>query len=131
VSATRDAWDAYGRITGGSSIARDIEHRKEIEAARRERDVLRSVAGLAAAAGHEINNPLAVVMGQAQLLARQANGGERRRIDEMLEAVWRIRGIVDRMKHINKIVLLDGSENLPVMLDLMKSSPPPDVDGRS
>jgi len=128
VSATRDA---YGRITGGSSIARDIEHRKEIEAARRERDVLRSVAGPAAAAGHEINNPLAVVMGQAQLLARQANGGERRRIDEMLEAVWRIRGIVDRMKHINKIVLLDGSENLPVMLDLMKSSPPPDVDGRS
>jgi len=93
--------------------------------------VLRSVAGLAAAAGHEINNPLAVVMGQAQLLARQANGGERRRIDEILEAVWRIRGIVDRMKHINKIVLLDGSENLPVMLDLMKSSPPPDVDGRS
>lgn len=90
-----------------SSIARDITHRKEAETARRERDVLRSVAGLAAA-GHEINNLLAVVMGQAQLLARRVEGAERRRIDEMLDAVWRIRGIVDRMKHINKIVLLDG-----------------------
>ncbi len=69
-------------------------------------------------------------MGQAQLLARQVGGGERRRIDEMLDAVWRIRGIVDRMRHINKIVLLDGSGNLPVMLDIAKSSPTPDRDDR-
>lgn len=128
LSPTREA---SGRIAGASAIARDITHRKEAETARRERDVLRSVAGLAAAAGHEINNPLAVVMGQAQLLARQVGGGERRRIEEMLDAVWRIRGIVDRMKHINKIVLLDGSGSLPVMLDIAQSSPAPDRDDRS
>ena len=128
VSPTRDP---YGGIAGAASIARDIGHRREVEIARRERDVLRSVAGLAAAAGHEINNPLAVVMGQAQLLARQANGGERRRIDEMLEAVWRIRGIVDRMKHINKIVLLDGSEPTPAVLDRTESGAPPALDERA
>ena len=33
--------DAKGRIVGASSIARDIAHRKEAEAAVRERDVLR------------------------------------------------------------------------------------------
>jgi nitrogen-specific signal transduction histidine kinase len=125
VSPTRGP---YGRIAGASSIARDIGHRREMEVARRERDVLRSVAGLTAAVGHEINNPLAVVMGQAQLMARQVNGGERHRIDEMLDAVERIREILERMKHINKIVLLDGSESLP---DLTESSPPPALDERA
>jgi PAS domain S-box-containing protein len=128
VSPTRDP---YGRIAGASSIARDIGHRREMEVARRERDVLRSVAGLAAAVGHEINNPLAVVMGQAQLLARQVGGGERRRIDEMLDGVERIREILERMKNINKIVLLDGSETPPAMLDLTESSPPPTLDERA
>src|SRR6266513_749071 len=121
VSPTRDP---YGRITGAASIARDIGHRREVEIARRERDVLRSVAGLTAAVGHEINNPLAVVMGQAQLLARQVGDGERRRIDEMLDAVERIRETLERMKHINKIVILDGSETLPSISGLTESSPP-------
>src|SRR5438445_6594555 len=57
--------DPAGRVIGASSIARDITHRKEAEAAVRERDALRYVASLAAAAAHEINNPLAVVVGQA------------------------------------------------------------------
>src|SRR5207247_564289 len=60
--------DPAGRVIGASSIARDITHRKEAEAAVRERDALRYVASLAAAAAHEINNPLAVVVGQAELL---------------------------------------------------------------
>ena len=128
VSPTRDP---YGRITGAASIARDIGHRREVEIARRERDVLRSVAGLTAAVGHEINNPLAVVMGQAQLLARQVGDGERRRIDEMLDAVERIRETLERMKHINKIVILDGSETLPSMSALTEASPPRTLDERA
>ena len=71
VSPVRDASD---RIIGASSIARDITHRKQIEATRRERDTLRSVASLAAGAAHEINNPLAVVMGQVQLLTDEVVG---------------------------------------------------------
>ncbi len=122
---------SYGRIAGAASIARDIGHRREMEVAGRERDVLRSIAGLAAAVGHEINNPLAVVMGQAQLLARQVGGGERRRIDEMLDAVERIREILERMKHINKIVLLDGSEPMPAVLDRTESGAPPALDRRA
>ena len=60
--------DPAGRIIGASSIARESPIAREAEAAVRERDALRYVAGLAAAAAHEINNPLAVVVGQAQLL---------------------------------------------------------------
>ena len=40
--------DRAGRIVGASSIARDITERREVEAARREQDTIRSVASLAA-----------------------------------------------------------------------------------
>ncbi len=116
--------DARGKVIGASSIARDITHKREAEAARRERDLLRCVAALAAAAAHEINNPLLVIVGQAELLANEVDGPRRRRVDEILEAAWRVRENVERMRHVNRIVLLDGTENLPQMLDFVRSSPP-------
>ena len=106
VSPVRDASD---RIIGASSIARDITHRKQIEATRRERDTLRSVASLAAGAAHEINNPLAVVMGQVQLLTDEVVGPSRQRIAEILEAIDRIRAIVARMRHLTRVELMEGT----------------------
>src|SRR2546426_3612150 len=114
--------DAEGRIVGVSSIARDITHRKQIEAALREPDALRYVAGLAAAAAHEINNPLAVVVGQAQLLEETLAAAGRRRLEEILEAARRIQEIVDRLKRINRLELADTSQPVPEMLDIEKSS---------
>ena len=119
VSPVRDAQD---RIVGASSIARDITHRKQIETTRRERDTLRSVASLAAGAAHEINNPLAVVMGQVQLLTDEVVGPPRQRIAEILEAIDRIRAIVARMRHLTRVELMEGTPGLPPMLDLRRSS---------
>jgi len=119
VSPIRDARD---RVVGASSIARDITHRKQIEATRRERDTLRSVASLAAGAAHEINNPLAVVMGQVQLMTDEVVGSPRQRIAEILEAIDRIRAIVARMRHLTHVELAEGAPSLPPMLDLRKSS---------
>jgi len=116
--------DASGRIFGASSIARDITAQKEIEAANRERDALRSVASLAAAAAHEINNPLAVVVGQAQLLDDAVDPSGRRRIAEILEAAQRIEAIIARMKRITRIELMQRSVDLPETLDIRKSSEP-------
>jgi PAS domain S-box-containing protein len=121
VSPVRDARD---RIVGASSIARDITHRKRIEAAMRERDTLRSVASLAAGAAHEINNPLAVVVGQVQLLTDEVVGPARQRIPEILEATDRIRAIVARMRHVTRLELLEETPGLPAMLDLRRSSEP-------
>jgi PAS domain S-box-containing protein len=120
--------DERGQVIAISSIARDIGHRKEIEAARHERDILRSVASLAATTAHEINNPLSVVVGQADLLSEQVSAEERHRIDDVLAAAVRIQGIVQRMQHINKIVLLKGVEGIPAMLDLLNSSRSPPQD---
>ena len=110
-----------GRITDASSIARDITPRQHAEGAVRERDALPYVASLAAAAAHEINNPLAVIVGQAQLLAATLDATGRRRIEEILEAARRIQGVVDRLKHINRLELVDAPQPVPAMLDLQKS----------
>ena len=116
--------DASRRIVGASSIARDITRRKEIEATARERDILRSVASLAAGAAHEINNPLAVVIGQAQLLIDDSAATRRRRLEEILEAGERIHAIVARMKHLTRIEIMEKAASLPEMLDIMRSSEP-------
>jgi PAS domain S-box-containing protein len=121
VSPTRDA---EGRVVGASSIARDITHHKEAEAAIRERDTLRYVASLAAAAAHEINNPLAVIMGYAQLLADKVDAQGRGQIDEILKALSRIQEIVIRMKRVTRIELTEAVPYLPEMLDLSRSSEP-------
>jgi PAS domain S-box-containing protein len=116
--------DAEGTIVGASSIARDITHRKEAEAAIPEGDTLRYVAGLAAAAAHEINNPLAVIMGYAQLLADKVDAHGREQLDEILEALSRIQEIVRQMKGVTRIELTDEAPHQAEMLDLRRSSEP-------
>ncbi len=114
--------DPDGRVVEASSIARDISERKEAEVSRRERDILRSVASLAAAAAHEINNPLTVLMGHVQLCPGEVGAACGQRSDEMLVAVSRIRDIVARMNHIKRVEFADASDLLPEMLDLLRSS---------
>src|SRR5437773_848588 len=116
--------DAAGRIVGASAIARDITHKKQAEAAVRERDALRYVAGLAAAAAQEINNPLAVIMGQAQLLDGTLDAQERARVEEILEGTWRIEDIIARMKRVKRLELTDSAPHVPEMPDLDNSSEP-------
>src|SRR5437867_1696157 len=101
--------DAAGRIVGASAIARDITHKKQAEAAVRERDALRYVASLAAAAAQEINTPLAVIMGQAQLLDGTLDAQERARVEEILEGTWRIEDIIARMKRVKRLELTDSA----------------------
>src|SRR5207249_5840839 len=116
--------DPEGRLIGASAITRDITHKKQAEAAVRERDALRYVAGLAAAAAQEINNPLALIMGQAQLLDGTLDAQERARVEEILEGTWRIEDIIARMKRVKRLELTDSAPHVPEMLDLEKSSEP-------
>src|SRR5262249_23057976 len=88
------------------------------------RDTLGSVASLAAGAAHEINNPLAVIMGQAQLLAEELEGAAHERLAEILEATDRIRAIVARMRPLTRGEVLEGSSTLPPLLDFPRSRQP-------
>ena len=86
------------------------------------------MASLAVAAAHEINNPLTVVSGEVQLLAREGRGGARwdERIAAMAEALERIREVVARMTRITRLEQVEPLKHMPEMLDLKKSSSDPD-----
>ncbi|MFO0662010.1 MAG: PAS domain S-box protein [Polyangiaceae bacterium] len=61
---------------GASSVlalGRDVTERKQIEAQLLTIDRLASLGRLAAAVGHEINNPIAYVLGSLELLRRELN----------------------------------------------------------
>jgi signal transduction histidine kinase len=126
VSITVSPIRSSGRIIGASAIGRDITEEKRAEAAFREATALRSVASLALAAAHEINNPLTVVWGEVQLLAREAGARWEGRIASMLEGLERIRDVVARLNQINRLERSEQQQYLPEMLDLTKSSDRPE-----
>ena len=58
-------------------------------------DTLEAMAEFAAGAGHEINNPLASIVGQTQLLLKNETAAERRQACETIGAqAWRIRDMI-------------------------------------
>jgi len=119
VSSVRNS---SGKIIGASAIGRDVTEEKRAEAALREATVLRSVASLAVAAAHEINNPLTVAWGEVQLLAKEIGARWDGRIASIIEALERIRDVVTRMSQISRLEQAEQMKNLPEMLDLKKSS---------
>ena len=64
----RRLWDEEGNIYAVLGISRDITERKEMEEHSYYTEKLASMGTLAAGVAHEINNPLAVILGFADLL---------------------------------------------------------------
>jgi PAS domain S-box-containing protein len=115
------------RFQGGGAVRvvgvhEDLTERRRADEAERREEALRSVARLASAAGHEINNPLAIIMGNVEIIAQQITGEASDRIRPTLDAVERIRVIVQRMTRITDLKLYEQSPRLPEMLDLLGSS---------
>lgn len=97
---------------------------REGEEARRHAAALASVAALANAAAHEINNPLAIIMGTLELFVRRTDTPPviAVRTDAMLAAGRRIAGIVGSMRRITRLENVPSPGELPAMLDLKRSS---------
>ncbi len=112
--------------------AQDITALKRAEHLARQAEALRSVAQLANAAAHEINNPLAIVAGQLEMLKGQSSDDPDTltRIEKARAAVLRIQTILGSMARITRLERLDWSPNLPPLLDLRRSGAP-DADGTS
>ena len=92
-----------------------------MEEALRNAEALRAVTSVAAAAAHEINNPLTVALGEAQLLSKESDA-KHGRLQHLIEALERIRDVVRTMQQITHLERAEQSKNLPEMLDLRKSS---------
>jgi PAS domain S-box-containing protein len=95
--------DHQGNIVGIIGIARDITERKQSEEQfQRQRDALyqseklATMGQLLAGVAHELNNPLAVVMGQASLLSQSVrNKRQMERAEKIVQAAERCARIVN------------------------------------
>ena len=91
-------------------------------------DELRSMARLANAAAHEINNPLTLVLGRLIILRDDPTLGPeaRERITQIHAAAERIREIVVDMNHLTRVQLFEHTgRGLPEMLDIRRSAGTP------
>ena len=79
------------------------------------------MTSVAAAAAHEINNPLTVALGEAQLLSKESDA-KHGRLQHLIAALERIRDVVRTMNQITHLERAEQSKNIPEMLDLRKSS---------
>ena len=107
-------------------IWRDARERLAAEASAREGSELRAATLVARAAAHEINNPLAVILGYLQLLDGRLAPGSREKAwsAQMLDAGARIRDAVSRLNSVIKVQATTGTEGTPAMLDSVRSSRP-------
>jgi PAS domain S-box-containing protein len=97
------------------AIARDLTARKAMEAQLVTADRLASLGRLAASVGHEINNPLAYVLGSVELLRRSLSRTTfpeklrneiSARVDAIEDGATRVRDIVRDLKTLSR----DGAE---------------------
>jgi PAS domain S-box-containing protein len=127
MSVVRGGEDPSAGIEG--SIV-DITARKRADDLLRETEALRSVAALATAAAHEINNSLNVLKGNLQLLSPRVDGElVAAHLTPALDAAKAIEEIVGRMNRIMRLELAEQCASLPEMLDLRKSAAAPSAPG--
>ena len=131
VDSTRRLVDYRGRRYE-ILIFRDAAERLAGEDARREAASLRSVNLLAQAAAHEINNPLAIIMGYLQMLEDRLPPGteESGWARTGRNAAVRIRDAVGRLSRIVRVETTHPSGTAPPILDLERSTKRPDDAGR-
>ena len=106
--------------------AHDITDIKRSDARAGEAEALRSVAQLALATAHEINNPLTVIIASLQLMVArgQVPDDAAGHIQRAIRAGEQIRDIVRNMSRITRLELSRQAPQLPPVLDLRKSSEP-------
>ena len=116
-----------GAAAGVQATLRDVTEHRRAEEAERRAEALRSVALLAGAAAHEINNPLAIVSARVQMLMERVGPDSplHGTLQKVLAAAERIQGIVGRMALITRIETAAGHEGLPPILDIRKSAAGP------
>jgi PAS domain S-box-containing protein len=119
-------YDDDGKEDGTIGFAKDI---REILA----REELATLGEVAIGLSHEINNPLAVILNQAELLERDIEqlAGERdssvenERLDAMRREIGRIAGILDRLTDMAQADHYDTAEYIgpAKMIDLSERRP--------
>jgi len=124
VAATVVEWDGAPAVLAGWI---DVSERRRREAAEQEAETLRSVAQLANATAHEINNPLTAISGNLDMLGRKLGEGAELRV-HLDRCTAAVRRIVEMIGHMRRITRLEATAirtgGVPT-LDLRRSAAPP------
>ncbi len=104
----------------------DVTNQRRADEAERRAETLRAVAKLANAAAHEINNPLAVIVGRLELLRRDLPSDLQGKLVPIVDASKQIAGIIAHMGRLTRLETLDDLPASP-MLDLRRSSDSPNT----
>ncbi len=99
----------------------DITSQRRADEAERRAETLRAVAQLANAASHEINNPLAVIVGRLELLRRDLTPEQQAKLNPIVESSRQIARIITHMGRLTRLETLDDMPASP-MLDLRRSA---------
>jgi PAS domain S-box-containing protein len=121
-------WILASVIRGSGSPRSDFEATLIDITEQKAADELRSIARLANAAAHEINNPLTLILGRLAMLRDDLSlkPETRERVGQMLAAAERIREIVVDMNRLTRVQLFEhAGRGLPEMIDIRKSAGEP------
>jgi len=114
-------------------VWREAATRIATETLDREASALRAATLLARAAAHEINNPLAVILGYLQLMGTRmpSDTKEAGWIRQMTDAGGRIRDAVGRFNRLTRFEVTTPVSGAPAMLDSARSSAPSQAESES
>lgn len=90
--STYPIWDGDRQVVQAFLFEEDVTERQRLQASLAQSEKLASVGQLAAGVAHEINNPLTIILANAQLLQRSLPAGDK----ELLEMVGLIIQASDR-----------------------------------
>jgi len=121
-ASARAVRDPLGRVLYHEGSLVDVTESRRAAEAERQAETLRTVAQLANAAAHEINNPLAVIVGRLQLLERRFRD-DPAVLDHLQQAVIAGKRIAEMIAHMGRITRLEYIEQWSI-LDLRRSASP-------
>jgi len=101
---------ADGRIL---ALVRDATERKRLEEQLRQSQKMEAVGRLAGGVAHDFNNSLGVILGYTELLMRQADEGQRAKLEQILKATRRASSLTRQLLAFSRKQIVD-----PKVLDL-------------
>lgn len=96
--------DKAGKLLGTQGVLRDITQRKQLEESFIENSKAAAIGELAAELCHELNNPLAALLGNAQLLLQELPDTNPHRIDieKILSGARRLKKVTDLLGELSR-----------------------------
>ncbi len=113
-----------GVLIGVTVVVNDLTEKKMLENERMVRERLTGVVEMAGAAAHELNQPLAVISGHAQLLLKDSSTYDEklcRRLRIILDQIERLGQLTERFTGIVAYRTKDFGKNIKIV-DIEKSS---------